>query len=376
VKYLKILIYFSLVILNNTYSISQENKLDKKAATFKGKIGEFPIRMDLNYINGEVLGWYDYPGLSTKLRIEGSIDENKKVELKEFDYKARQTGEFHGDLIDNNKIVGSWNNINQSKNLPFILNLTNKNQFISEQLTDGEVKTKFRKIYQPSKIKGFSKLALGVAIGLVLVLVFSIYYLLKSKRKALEKQKQLFEHTKKEHYQDVHVEPQKTTDKKSSRIGYEFEKFVVDLFSEQFYKLKFWTSDKSSNKNVSAENNIYPDLLIQFKYKENTRNFAVECKYRSNLINNAFTFEERQLENYRQFERENNVQVFIIIGVAGSPNSPKDFFIIPLKEIQSPIVSLEKLKLWKFPLSENREFFYNYDNETLRIWNKKQNTTH
>jgi hypothetical protein len=227
---------------------------------------------------------------------------------------------------------------------------------------------KERKMFKPSKVKGFSKLALWTAIGLIVILGLVIFLLTKSKKTALRKQQEMFEHTKKLHYGFDHSAPESSTNKTAARIGYEFEKFVVDLFPTSFYRIKFWTSDKSSNNHVCAVSNQYPDLLVELTKNGTKYPFAVECKYRSNLYETGFELGEKQLANYRQFESENDVLVFIAIGIAGSPSNPKELYVIPLSSVTSNIIPVSQLKIWYRP--HNGGLFYNEKDKTLKIWNK------
>ena len=227
---------------------------------------------------------------------------------------------------------------------------------------------KERKMFKPSKVKGFSKLALWTTIGLFSILLATIYFLTRSKKNALRKQQEMFEHTKKQHYGFEHSAPESSSTKTAARIGYEFEKFVVDLFPTSFYRIKFWTSDKSSNNHVCADSNQYPDLLVELTKNGTKYPFAVECKYRSNLLETGFELGAKQLANYRQFESENDVIVFIAIGIAGSPSNPKDLYVMPLSDIKGNVVPVAQLKLWYRP--HNGGLFYNEKDQTLKIWNK------
>lgn len=342
----------------------------------KGTIGKFKLRMEISVVNKMIIGWYDYPGKSTKLRIDGVLQEDGSILLKEYNYRAEITGTFDGNL-KGSIISGVWRNPTQSKVLLFKLEMTQGDLYADYfgsstkiQPGDSAQVAKDRLMFRPSKVKGFSKLALWVTIGLLLILVLAIVFLIRNKKKALEEQQKKFDHTKKEHYTNEHVPPVNSTAKTAARIGYEFEKVVVDLFDPHYFKIKYWTSDKISNKRVSAESSQYPDLLLQFNHKELKRPIAVECKYRSSLTSDGFIFEERQLNNYREFEQDLNTKVFVVIGIAGSPSDPRDLYVIPLSDIKTTHVSLGQLKLW-YNKHEKSQLFYDYNYETLKIWNKE-----
>jgi hypothetical protein len=364
------------LVLCLTRAVAATDSEQNQIIQLKGTIGKFKLRMEVSVVNNLIIGWYDYMGESTKLRIDGVLKKDGSIQLKEYNYRAEITGVFDGNL-KGSIISGVWKNPTQTKLLPFKLDITRGDLYADyfdtpaiTQTQDSTQLSKERLMYRPSKVKGFSKLALWVTIGLILTLVLTIVFLLKGKNKALEQQQLMFQHTKKEHYSSEHVPPPSSNTKTGARIGYEFEKMVVDLFSQKYFTLKHWSSDKTSNNHASAEASKYPDLLIEYKRNDLKRSFAVECKYRSSLTPEGFVFDEEQLNNYRTFESENDVKVFVIIGVAGSPSNPKDLYVMPLSDIKTANVSLSQLKL-RYKKHEKSQLFYNYEYETLTIWNKE-----
>lgn len=77
-----------------------------------------------------------------------------------------------------------------------------------------------------------------------------------------------------------------------------------------------------------AEENVEPDL----KFSIGDKTIAVECKYRGRFNkNNAVIWSyPEQIERYQTYRKENNVPVFVAIGVDGKPDNPDNFYIIPL----------------------------------------------
>lgn len=368
-------IFISLV-LSFTCAIAGTDSEQNQIIQLKGTIGKFKLRMEISVVNNMIIGWYDYMGESTKLRIDGVLQKDGSILLKEYNYRAEITGTFDGNL-KGSVISGVWKDPTESKVLPFKLDIKKGDLYADyfdspeiNQTQDATQISKERLMYRPSKVKGFSKLALWVTIGLIFILVLTIIFLIRGKNKALEKQQIMFQHTKKEHYSSEHIPPPNSNTKTGARIGYEFEKTVVDLFPKNYYKIKHWSSDKTSNHHTSAEASKYPDLLIELNYKEVKQSFAVECKYRSSLTPDGFVFNEKQLTNYRAFAAENDVKVFVIIGIAGSPSDPKDLYVMPLNDIKTVTVSFDQLKRWH-KKHEKSQLYYNYKYETLTIWNRE-----
>ncbi len=124
---------------------------------------------------------------------------------------------------------------------------------------------------------------------------------------------------------------------KNVEKGRLFENYITAKFHEVF-KLKEWRGDKI-HEGRYAHNNMYPDMEWELILPNVYGKFAVECKYRSQYINNSVDIaKEYQLNNYRNYSKENKIPVFIILGVGGLPDNPSEIFIIPLSEIQSPIL--------------------------------------
>ena len=146
----------------------------------------------------------------------------------------------------------------------------------------------------------------------------------------------------------------------SKTKGNAFEKYVVKRFARKFFRIKEWRGDKYVD-GIYAESNRHPDLEISFTLSGQEDLFAVECKWRKDYVNDQIEWAEAyQFAQYQKFSKERNLPVFIIIGVGGLPNEPKDVYVIPLKQINS-----QKLKLFELRpyLKENNKGFY---------WNNKE----
>lgn len=146
--------------------------------------------------------------------------------------------------------------------------------------------------------------------------------------------------------------------------GLDFEKFIVQKFNKELYKIKEWAGDKYVN-GVYAETTQHPDLLIEFiGYGKNIM-FAVECKWRQNSVNNGILFSTvEQLNRYRAYEKDKKAPVFMAIGLGAKGAKPAKLYIVPLKDISKPFMYLNQLK--KYEKNVDKNFFFDYNEKILR----------
>lgn len=148
------------------------------------------------------------------------------------------------------------------------------------------------------------------------------------------------------------------------RNGKDFESFVIQKFEPKFFKVKQWTGDKYVN-GIYAKSNMDPDLLMELRLGRNTYLVAVECKWRSSgYISELQIAEEKQLNRYRQYQKRENIPVFIVLGVGGSGEAPERLFILPINEVSSAKMTYEQLKDKERDISRN--FFFDTEKQILR----------
>lgn len=143
---------------------------------------------------------------------------------------------------------------------------------------------------------------------------------------------------------------------RDKKNGDDFEKFIVQKFDKKYFKIKEWAGDKYVN-GLYAETTQNPDILFEFKLKDEIRLFSVECKWRKKLFKNGVEFaSDSQLARYRKFESERSIPVFVAIGISGEASHPDHLYMIPLKNIMSTFLTIEELK--SFEKKDDRNFFY------------------
>ena len=192
-------------------------------------------------------------------------------------------------------------------------------------------------------------MTLGIILTVlgVLLTTLGIVLLTKNSDKIVES----IETTQKE----IEVE---RTDKQK---GDDFEKYVVQKFSKNYFSVLEWTGDKYVN-GTYAQSNTYPDLAFKFKFKDIDTDFAVECKYRSDYYKNGVEWcTNRQLENYRNYAKDKQRAVFAVIGIGGIATDPAELYIVPLTEISDIFLTKSFLSKYKKDKFKDNNLFYDYE---------------
>lgn len=113
--------------------------------------------------------------------------------------------------------------------------------------------------------------------------------------------------------------------------GYAFERWVVEHFNADWFKISEWRGDKiayNGESKIYPQSNEDPDLLFELqKVKEQ---FAVECKFRAER--KFAEIEDEDIKRYKEYARNRCIPTFLIIGVGGEPTCPKDVYVIKLDE--------------------------------------------
>lgn len=118
--------------------------------------------------------------------------------------------------------------------------------------------------------------------------------------------------------------------------GREFEELILELLDIKHgkYVLKEWRGDKTMG-DVYPKSNTYPDFVVEVT--ETKKRIAIECKWRQTLNHTVMAdlFSLEQLNHYQEFSKEQNIPVFIVIGIGGYPCEPNDIYIVPMEKASS-----------------------------------------
>lgn len=146
--------------------------------------------------------------------------------------------------------------------------------------------------------------------------------------------------------------------KDSYETGRLFEEYVTKLFNEQNFKLKDWRKAERFEHNALPKNYSDPDL--QMVFGRGQFKFAVECKWRRGFKDGMFMWgkKSKSLEAYKRYSKENNIPVFIVIGIGGESSRPEKMYVTPLESIHSTN-DIYETDLMPFKRKPTHKFYYN-----------------
>lgn len=160
----------------------------------------------------------------------------------------------------------------------------------------------------------------------------------------------------KERIENLNNKPETELIDYNKKNGKDFENFIVPKFNEKYFKIKEWRGDKYANGRYS-KTNLYPDILLEFELNEKKAEFAIECKWRSKYYKGGIEFgSKEQLKRYQEFGNSRHLPVFIVLGIGGTGEDPNRLFIIPIEDIESNFISINKLEAFERKI-ENKFYF-------------------
>ena len=138
--------------------------------------------------------------------------------------------------------------------------------------------------------------------------------------------------------------------------GEKFENYIRNyLFPKGKFKMLHRTPSYAINKNdYSSEDSEKPD----FKFRAKTgKEFFVEAKYRSRYYEDKVEWcKPFQLKRYKEIDEE--LPVYITLGVEGEAGSPDQVFLIPVKNIPSSYTKLFRSFLRNYAVPKDKPIDY------------------
>ena len=147
--------------------------------------------------------------------------------------------------------------------------------------------------------------------------------------------------------------------------GHAFEKYIIQLFNERYFKLMKWRQAERITDNSYLFDRSNPDLELVFAGAKKYR-FAVECKWRKEFTCGKIDWASSyQVCVYEHFQEQNRIPVFIAIGIGGEPSNPERLFVTPLDNI-SMYTEVYESDLIPYKRKPTHKFFY--DTVQLRLF--------
>ena len=137
-----------------------------------------------------------------------------------------------------------------------------------------------------------------------------------------------------------------------------FEEFVVSLCADKSrFQLLAWRGDKISGETYALEN-LLPDLHLRHKLYNAEVEYLIECKYRSSWGEDGIDL-SGQFGRYRFAAKERGTELFIALGIGGTPTNPEEFYIIPGRMIKRD-KKIDRERFIKCLCPQDKESFHRY----------------
>lgn len=144
----------------------------------------------------------------------------------------------------------------------------------------------------------------------------------------------------------------------------DFERLIAHKFCKVLFNIKEWAGEKYEYGEY-FDNPLSLDFLIEFIGFKKSIDFAVKCKWRQRTTSHGIEFSStEELNRYNELAKEKNVPVFIVLGLEGKGGSPERLFIVPLKKISKPSMTLKQLKKYEKKVTAN--FYFDYVRRELK----------
>jgi len=122
--------------------------------------------------------------------------------------------------------------------------------------------------------------------------------------------------------------------------GREFEKFVKYTFLTERNKIEIIYETGKNRESSPGDRTI--DFAVIYKGTKPYVWAGIECKYRREVSNVFQWATENQFNKYNYLQKYLKIPIYIIIGVGGLPNNPKELYFIPLDKLNSHNISLNQ----------------------------------
>jgi hypothetical protein len=127
-----------------------------------------------------------------------------------------------------------------------------------------------------------------------------------------------------------------------------FRNFVLTLFDPLYFKIRHLKKNMAFAGNA-AGNHSSPDLEIEFRNKEKAIKLAATTKFiskpeKGGRINLG---RRESFKTLRRFADDGIMDVYLILGVGGKADDPRELYLIPVKEIDDVSISLKDLQYYR-----------------------------
>jgi hypothetical protein len=141
-----------------------------------------------------------------------------------------------------------------------------------------------------------------------------------------------------------------------------FEKFVMRLFDPLYFKAFRAKKDRVMANAGAAQSDTHPELEYEFNHKDTQARFVVECIYIPELKYKDIQIASPRLVKSFSLLDEDDNDLYLIVGTEGTPDDPKEIFLIPVRDIRSSHMTYPELQQYR----KHGMFFYNAERKVLQ----------
>lgn len=145
--------------------------------------------------------------------------------------------------------------------------------------------------------------------------------------------------------------------------GTAFESCVAGLFPMSAFSI---IHDTRRDSNSSRMPRSVKDPDFRIRHRASGHSFWIECKFRSSARHGVISWcsGQQQFERYKEFQdKVRPERVYVVVGLIGSPYSPKFMYCIPLDEITEPDLFVNEVSSYR----RNPPFLFVYDRGRLHL---------
>ena len=131
--------------------------------------------------------------------------------------------------------------------------------------------------------------------------------------------------------QEIEQKPEQETD--PYKRGKMFEDWALYLFPAESFNIIHKTVGGADLEGRYTEDCVNPDY--RFRDKKTRTEFWVECKFRSRRGEKGILewTDYKHLQRYKKIREESGIKLYILVGIGGSPDDPKEILFFDLDEM-------------------------------------------
>lgn len=348
------------ILLLTGTNLLAKNKLENVdlsqfSAKLKGKLDKYTITMYLSIANDKVKGIYHYGQKDEYETLDGTISVSGNCILSEQNDKGKIIAILDGKITANN-FNGIWKKVSNGEKLEFKLDKLSGTLY-QPPVAEAQGPTKTINS-ESNKVPFYLIGGLALAFGIVLiskrrkpkVTPLQEPSVIHSEVVPVEASQPVINNPVDDTITVILSDEQKPEGNDPEEAGFKFENYIAEKFLKlnnpdkpKYFTIHTWQGDKRTKGGTFAKSNGNPDFIFNFNFYKTKGQFSIECKYHWNKYDTIDIATTTQLTRYKLFAKTEDIDVYMVIGLEGTPDNPKELFCIPLEDVSFPDIDYNEL---------------------------------